>query len=38
MTVRFRHRLRDEMKFPDRDALAAQLVKDLAMTTDLLGR
>ena len=38
MTVRFRHRLRDEMKFPDRDALAAQLVKDLAMTIDLLGR
>jgi riboflavin kinase/FMN adenylyltransferase len=38
VTVRFRHRLRDEMKFDDVDALAAQLVKDRDMTISLLGR
>ncbi|MCU0458421.1 MAG: bifunctional riboflavin kinase/FAD synthetase [Bacteroidales bacterium] len=36
ITVTFRHRLRDEMKFNDMDALAAQLVKDREMTIALL--
>jgi len=38
VTVTFRHRLRDEMKFENVDALAAQLAKDRAMTIALLGR
>jgi len=38
ITVRFRHRLRDEMKFSDVDALAVQLAKDREMTITLLGR
>lgn len=37
-TVRFRHRLRDEMKFENVDALAAQLVRDRDLTISLLGR
>ncbi len=37
ITVRFRYRLRDEMKFSDMDALAAQLVRDRNMTIALLG-
>lgn len=36
ITVRFRHRLRDEMKFSDVDALAAQLIKDRDMTIALI--
>jgi riboflavin kinase/FMN adenylyltransferase len=38
VTVRFRHRLRHEMKFDSVEALAAQLVKDREMTLSLLGR
>lgn len=38
VTVTFRHRLRDEMKFENVDALAAQLAKDREMTIALLGR
>ena len=38
VTVRFRHRLRDEMKFENVDALAAQLVRDRDLTISLLGR
>lgn len=37
VTVIFRHRLRDEMKFENVDALAAQLAKDREMTVALLG-
>ena len=37
LTVRFRHRLRDEMKFENVDALVAQLVKDREQTITLLG-
>lgn len=37
VTVSFRHRLRDEMKFESIDALAAQLSKDREMTIALLG-
>lgn len=35
--VRFRHRLRDEMKFENVRALAAQLERDRERTIDLLG-
>jgi riboflavin kinase/FMN adenylyltransferase len=38
VTVIFRHRLRDEMKFENVDALAAQLARDREMTIALLGR
>lgn len=38
VTVIFRHRLRDEMKFENVDALAAQLARDREMTLALLGR
>ena len=38
VTVVFRHRLRDEMKFENVDALAAQLARDREMTIALLGR
>lgn len=38
VTVRFRHRLRDEMRFENVDALAAQLIKDRKKTISLLGR
>jgi riboflavin kinase/FMN adenylyltransferase len=38
ITVRFRHHLRNEMKFDSVDALAAQLVKDREKTITLLGR
>jgi riboflavin kinase/FMN adenylyltransferase len=38
VTVIFRNRLRDEMKFENVDALAAQLAKDREMTIALLGR
>lgn len=38
VTVIFRHRLRDEMKFENVDVLAAQLAKDREMTIALLGR
>jgi len=38
VTVIFRHRLRDEMKFENVDALAAQLSKDREKTIALLGR
>jgi len=37
VTVSFCERLRDEMKFENVDALAAQLVKDRERTIDLLG-
>lgn len=37
VTVRFRHRLRDEMRFENVDALAAQLIKDRKKTISLLG-
>lgn len=37
VTVSFRHRLRDEMKFESVDALAAQLALDREMTIALLG-
>jgi riboflavin kinase / FMN adenylyltransferase len=37
ITVRFRHHLRNEMKFDSVDALAAQLVKDREKTITLLG-
>jgi riboflavin kinase/FMN adenylyltransferase len=37
VTVRFRHRLRDEMRFENVDALAAQLIKDREKTISLLG-
>ncbi|NLE35450.1 MAG: bifunctional riboflavin kinase/FAD synthetase [Bacteroidales bacterium] len=37
VTVRFRHRLRDEMRFENVDALAAQLIKDREKTLSLLG-
>jgi riboflavin kinase/FMN adenylyltransferase len=38
VTIRFRHRLRDEMKFESVDALTAQLVKDREMTIALLRK
>lgn len=38
VTVFFRHRLRDEMKFENVDALAAQLARDREMTIALLRR
>ncbi len=38
VTVSFRHRLRDEMKFESVDALAAQLALDREMTIALLAR
>lgn len=38
ITVRFRHRLRDEMKFKSVDALAVQLEKDRATTIALLRK
>ncbi len=38
VTVRFRHRLRDEIKFESVDALAAQLDKDREMTIALLRK
>ena len=38
VTVRFRHRLRDEMKFESVDALAAQMEKDREMTIALLRK
>lgn len=37
VTVTFRYRLRDEMKFENVDALAARLAKDREMTIALLG-
>ncbi len=38
VTVTFRHRLRDEMKFESVDALSARLTLDREMTIALLGR
>lgn len=37
ITVRFRHRLRNEMKFDNVDSLTAQLVKDREKTITMLG-
>jgi riboflavin kinase/FMN adenylyltransferase len=37
ITVRFRNRMRNEMKFESVDALAAQLVKDRENAIMLLG-
>ena len=37
ITVRFHHRLRNEMKFDSVDALAARLIKDRDMTIRLMG-
>jgi riboflavin kinase/FMN adenylyltransferase len=38
VTVTFRHRLRDEMKFGSVDELSARLTLDREMTIALLGR